>query len=135
MFYMFVSIFSDAVEGNLIEMCAFSGIYTFIIVYMYTCLCVYLGTCLSLQVSMISMCVSLRYVPSFVSEDYSFPFEVRQLAQRGRSERRLRAGFHTSPAASCHLGGICACRPQRERREKQGGYWKCGERGRKEKGH
>lgn len=57
--------------------------------------------------------MSLRYVPSFVSVDYSFPFEVRQLAQRGRSERRLRAGFHTSPAAACHLGGICACRPQR----------------------
>lgn len=56
--------------------------------------------------------MSLRYVPSFVSVDYSFPFEVRQLAQRGRSERRLRAGFHTSPAAACHLGGICACRPQ-----------------------
>lgn len=54
-------------------------------------------------------------MPSFVSEDYSFPFEVRQLAQRGRSERRLRAGFHTSPAAACHLGGICACRPQKRK--------------------
>lgn len=56
----------------------------------------------------------LMYVPSFVSEDYSFPFEVRQLARRGRSERRPRAGFHTSPTAACRLGGKYVCRPQRE---------------------
>lgn len=87
-------------------MCAFSGIFSFIIVYMYTSLCIFWGVSVSLRVSLISMCVSLRYVPSFVSVDYSFPFEVRQLAQQGRSERRLRAGFHTSPAAACHLGGI-----------------------------
>lgn len=94
-------------------MCA--GFPPFIIVYLRSCLCVcFGGVSVSLRVSLISMCVSLRYVPSFVSVDYSFPFEVRRLAQRGRSERRLRAGFHTSPAAACHLGGICACRPQRE---------------------
>lgn len=104
-------------DGNVGEMCVFS----FITVYMCACLCVYFGMrlSLSLHVSMRSMCVSLRYVPSFVSEDYSFPFEVRQLAQRGRSERRLRAGFHTSPAAACHLGGICACRPQRKRQKRK----------------
>lgn len=59
----------------------------------------------------------LTYVPSFVSEDYSFPFEVRQLARRGRSERRPRAGFHTFPTAACRLGGKYVCGPQR-RREK-----------------
>lgn len=57
----------------------------------------------------------LMYVPSFVSEDYSFPFEVRQLARRGRSERRPRAGFHTSPTAACRLGGKYVCKPQRHR--------------------
>jgi len=57
----------------------------------------------------------LTYVPSFVLEDYSFPFEVRQLAQRGRSERRPRAGFHTFPTAACRLGGKYVCRPQRQR--------------------
>lgn len=82
---------------------------------------------------MISMCVSLRYVPSFVSEDYSFPFEVRQLAQRGRSERQLRAGFHTSPAAACHLGGICACRPQRNTEKSKKGVGKV-EKGEERKG-
>lgn len=81
--------------------------------HVHMSLCVFWGVSVSRRVLLISMCVTLRYVPSFVSVDYSFPFEVRQLAQRGRSERRLRAGFHTSPAAACHLGGICACRPQR----------------------
>lgn len=61
-------------------------------------------------------CVSLMYMPSFVSEDYSFPFEVRQLAQQGRSERQLRAGFHTSPTTACHLGGKYVCRPQRKKK-------------------
>lgn len=118
------------------QMCAFSGFSSFIIVYLCSCLCVcFGGVSVSLRVSLISMCVSLRYVPSFVSADYSFPFEVRQLAQRGRSERRLRAGFHTSPAAACHLGGICACRPQRngeEGKESIGGVEKEEER---KKGH
>lgn len=57
----------------------------------------------------------LMYVPSFVSEDYSFPFEVRQLARGGRSERRPRAGFHTFPTAACRLGGKYVCRPKRQR--------------------
>lgn len=79
------------------------------------CLCVY--ACL--YDVCVCVCVfdslPLTYVPSFVSEDYSFPFEVRQLARRGRSERRPRAGFHTSPAAACRLGGKYVCGPQRER--------------------
>lgn len=78
--------------------------------------------CGSLQVPTACVCVSLcvrdslplMYVPSFVSEDYSFPFEVRQLARRGRSERRPRAGFHTFPTAACRLGGKYVCRPQRQ---------------------
>lgn len=79
----------------------------------------------SRQVSVMYVCVRDRlYVPSFVSEDYSFPFEVRQLAQRGRSERRPRAGFHTSPTAACRLGGKYVCRPQRHKeksKESEGG--------------
>lgn len=89
-------------------------------VYVY---CAYMFVCRSSQVSMMCVCECVRvrdslplmYVPSFVSEDYSFPFEVRQLAQRGRSERRPRAGFHTSPTAACRLGGKYVCRPQRHR--------------------
>lgn len=64
--------------------------------------CVYMFVCVCLEVR---VPLPLTYVPSFVSEDYSFPFEVRQLARRGRSERQLRAGFHTSPTAVCRLGG------------------------------
>lgn len=91
--------------------------------------CVFMFVCGSLQVSFMCTCVCvcdslpLTYVPSFVSEDYSFPFEVRQLARRGRSERRPRAGFHTSPIAACRLGGKYVCRPQRHRersKEKEG---------------
>lgn len=83
----------------------------------------------------------LTYVPSFVSEDYSFPFEVRQLARRGRSERRPRAGFHTSPAAACRLGGKYVCRPQRRREEREKarrsekGAEKRGRKCKREEGH
>lgn len=102
--------------------------------------CVYMFVCRSPQVSMMCVCVCVRarnslpltYVPSFVSEDYSFPFEVRQLARRGRSERRPRAGFHTSPTAACRLGGKYVCRPKRHR-EKQGECVRSGERKRKKR--
>lgn len=93
--------------------------------------CVYMFRCVSLQVLCCAwVCVRdnlpLTYVPSFVSEDYSFPFEVRLLAQRGRSERRPRAGFHTFPTAACRLGGKYVCRPQRqgERVRERQGKWK-----------
>lgn len=104
-------------------------------VYMYVCgclrdsmmcLCVFVSVCLCVRVH---DSLPLMYVPSFVSEDYSFPFEVRQLAQRGRSERRPRAGFHTSPTAACRLGGKYVCRPQRHRekgKESEGGMEKEG---------
>lgn len=79
-------------------------------------------------------------MPSFVSEDYSFPFEVRQLARRGRSERRPRAGFHTFPTAACHLGGKYVCGPRRQREKgeeseeeeaKKDGEWKGKNNGRR----
>lgn len=113
----------------LIEMCTYFFSLAFscpqlsaYCVYMFICACACVRACVSLP---------LTYVPSFVSEDYSFPFEVRQPARRGRSERRLRAGFHTSPTAACRLGGKYACRPQRHReksKESEGGVEKEGER-------
>lgn len=82
--------------------------------------CVFVFVCVSMMCVYVCVCDSLplMYVPSFVSEDYSFPFEVMQLARRGRSERRPRAGFHTSPTAACRLGGKYVCRQQRHREGK-----------------
>lgn len=107
----------------LIEMCV---CVSFILSTSVCILCVYVQVCLFRFLCCAWVCVRdnlpLTYVPSFVSEDYSFPFEVRLLAQRGRSERRPRAGFHTFPTAACRLGGKYVCRPQRQReraRERQ----------------
>lgn len=60
-------------------------------------------------------------MPSFVSEDYSFLFEVRLLAQRGTSEKQPRGGPHTSPRAACHLGGKYVCMQRKKEGERQQG--------------
>lgn len=90
-----------------------------IVIEMCVCYFLLVHKCLDSVCLCSGVCVRdslpLTYVPSFVSEDYSFPFEVRQLARRGRSERRPRAGFHTFPTAACRLGGKYACRPRRKR--------------------
>lgn len=114
----FLHPFSASAGRILIEMCACFFSLAFSCPQMSAC-CVYMFTWVSAGLyseyacKCVRVCLLLTYVPSFVSEDYSFPFEVRQLAQRGRSERRLRAGFHTSPTAACRLGGKYACKPQR----------------------
>lgn len=59
----------------------------------------------------------LRYMPSFVSVDYSLPFEVKLLAQRGMSERQLKGDSHISPRAACHLGGKYVCMERGRERE------------------
>lgn len=56
-------------------------------------------------------------MPSFVSVDYSFPFEVKLLAQRGMSERQLKGDSHISPRAACHLGGKYVCMERGRERE------------------
>lgn len=56
-------------------------------------------------------------MPSFVSVDYSLPFEVKLLAQRGMSERQLKGDSHISPRAACHLGGKYVCMERGRERE------------------